>query len=72
MLNFALTELMITIQQKSDNISKAVAKLQDLLRGIEERTKIWISYAHHKYPTSTGQVKQPRHILPLLIENGNT
>jgi len=47
---------MITIQQKSDNISKAVAKLQDLLRGIEERTKIWISYAPHKYPTSTGQV----------------
>lgn len=56
MLNFALTELMITIQQKSDNISKAVAKLQDLLRGIEERTKIWISYAPHMYPTSTGQV----------------
>ena len=52
MLNFALTELMITIQQKSDNISKAVAKLQDLLRGIEERTKIWISYAPHKYRTS--------------------
>jgi len=57
MLNFALTELMITIQQKSDNISKAVAKLQDLLRGIEERTKIWISYAPHKYRTSCIQIR---------------
>ena len=31
-----LTELMQSIQQKSDNISKAVAKLQDLLKEIEE------------------------------------
>lgn len=29
-------ELMQTIQQKSDNISKAVSQLQDLLKGIEE------------------------------------
>jgi hypothetical protein len=31
-----LTELMATIQQKSDNISKAVSQLQELLKGIEE------------------------------------
>ena len=34
--DLTLTDLMTTIQQKSDNISKAVAKLQDLLKGIEE------------------------------------
>ena len=34
--DMTLTALMQTIQQKSDNISKAVAKLQDLLKGIEE------------------------------------
>ena len=34
--DMTLTELMQTIQQKSDNISKAVAQLQDLLKGIEE------------------------------------
>jgi len=31
-----VAELMQTIQQKSDNISKAVAELQSLLKGIEE------------------------------------
>ena len=31
-----VSDLMTTIQQKSDNISKAVALLQDLLKGIEE------------------------------------
>lgn len=31
-----LTTLMQTIQQKSDNISKAVLQLQELLKGIEE------------------------------------
>jgi len=31
-----ITELMQTIQQKSDNISKAVAQLQELLKGIKE------------------------------------
>jgi len=31
-----LTELMATIQQKSDNISQAVSQSQDLLKGIEE------------------------------------
>jgi len=31
-----LTELMATIQQKSDNISKAVAKLQALMENIKE------------------------------------
>lgn len=34
--DMSLTELMATIQQKSDNISKAVSQLQDLLKGIEE------------------------------------
>ena len=34
--DMTLTELMQTIQQKSDNISKAVSQLQDLLKGIEE------------------------------------
>lgn len=34
--DMTLTELMATIQQKSDNISKAVSQLQDLLKGIEE------------------------------------
>ena len=34
--DMTLRELMQTIQQKSDNISKAVAQLQDLLKGIEE------------------------------------
>jgi hypothetical protein len=29
-------EAMVTIQQKSDNISKAVSQLQELLKGIEE------------------------------------
>jgi len=31
-----LAELMQTIQQKSDNISKAVTELQKLMKGIEE------------------------------------
>jgi type I restriction enzyme M protein len=31
-----LTALMQTIRQKSDNISKAVSQLQELLKGIEE------------------------------------
>jgi hypothetical protein len=31
-----LTELIQTIQHKSDNISKSVSQLQDLLIGIEE------------------------------------
>ena len=34
--DMTLTELMQTIQQKSDNISKAVSQLQELLKGIEE------------------------------------
>ena len=34
--DITLAELMSTIQQKSDNISKAVAELQSLLKGIEE------------------------------------
>ena len=34
--DMTLTELMATIQQKSDNISKAVAKLQALMANIEE------------------------------------
>jgi len=34
--DMTLTELMTTIQQKSDNISKAVSQLQELLKGIEE------------------------------------
>ena len=34
--DLTLTELMTTIQQKSDNISKAVAKLQALMTNIEE------------------------------------
>ena len=34
--DFTLSELMATIQQKSDNISKAVAELQKLLANIEE------------------------------------
>ena len=34
--DMSLTELMTTIQQKSDNISKAVAELQKLLANIEE------------------------------------
>ena len=34
--DLTLTDLMTTIQQKSDNISRAVAKLQDILKGIEE------------------------------------
>jgi type I restriction enzyme M protein len=34
--DMTLAELMSTIQQKSDNISKAVAELQGLLKGIEE------------------------------------
>ena len=34
--NMTLAELMQTIQQKSENISKAVAQLQELLKGIEE------------------------------------
>ena len=34
--DMTLTELMATIQQKSDNISKAVSQLQELLKGIEE------------------------------------
>ena len=34
--DMTLTALMQTIQQKSDNISKAVSQLQDLLKGIEE------------------------------------
>ena len=32
----SLSDLMATIQQKSDNISKAVIQLQELLKGIEE------------------------------------
>ena len=35
-LDLSLAELMATIQQKSDNISKAVAELQTLLANIEE------------------------------------
>lgn len=35
-LDLSLAELMATIQQKSDNISKAVAQLQTLLANIEE------------------------------------
>ena len=34
--DMTLAELMATIQQKSDNISKAVAKLQELMANIEE------------------------------------
>ena len=34
--DMTLAELMSTIQQKSDNISKAVAELQKLLKDIEE------------------------------------
>ena len=34
--DMTLAELMSTIQQKSENISKAVAQLQELLKGIEE------------------------------------
>ena len=34
--DMTLTALMQTIQQKSDNISKAVSQLQELLKGIEE------------------------------------
>lgn len=34
--DITLTTLMQTIQQKSDNISKAVSQLQELLKGIEE------------------------------------
>lgn len=34
--DLTLSELMATIQQKSDNISKAVAELQKLLANIEE------------------------------------
>ena len=34
--DMTLTELMTTIQQKSDNICKAVSQLQELLKGIEE------------------------------------
>jgi type I restriction enzyme M protein len=34
--DMTLTELMQTIQQKSDNISKAVAELQHLLANIKE------------------------------------
>jgi len=34
--DMTLTELMQTIRQKSDNISKAVSQLQELLKGIEE------------------------------------
>ena len=34
--DLSLSELMTTIQQKSDNISKAVSQLQALLKGIEE------------------------------------
>jgi type I restriction enzyme M protein len=34
--NLSLAELMQTIQQKSDNISKAVAKLQELMANIKE------------------------------------
>lgn len=34
--DMTLTELMATIQQKSDSISKAVSQLQELLKGIEE------------------------------------
>ena len=34
--DMTLAELMQTIQQKSENISKAVAQLQELLKGIEE------------------------------------
>ena len=34
--DMTLAELMGTIQQKSDNISKAVAKLQELMANIEE------------------------------------
>ena len=33
--DLTLSELMATIQQKSDNISKAVSQLQELLKGIE-------------------------------------
>ena len=35
-VNLSLAELMQTIQQKSDNISKAVAKLQELMANIKE------------------------------------
>ena len=34
--DMTLTELMATIQQKSNNISKAVSQLQELIKGIEE------------------------------------
>ena len=34
--DMTLAELVGTIQQKSDNISKAVSQLQELLKGIEE------------------------------------
>jgi type I restriction enzyme M protein len=34
--DMTLTALMQTIRQKSDNISKAVSQLQNLLKGIEE------------------------------------
>jgi type I restriction enzyme M protein len=34
--DLSLSELMQTIQQKSDNISRAVSQLQELLKGIEE------------------------------------
>ena len=34
--DLSLSDLMVTIRQKSDNISKAVSQLQELLNGIEE------------------------------------